>query len=192
MDCIARKIVADLSREFEMDNPLSFPQRKRLRLAGYDYSQAGMYAITICTHARACFFGQVVNGRVILNELGKIVEGEWERTAEMRRNVGLDKFVVMPNHLHALLAIDYQLLGHRQPGEAKQQLERIVAGFKSACTRRINELRRMATVPVWQRSFYDQIIRDERHLQEIRTYIVNNPQQWALDRENPDYVSRRG
>jgi len=168
------------------DKSGSYPQRKHNRLDGYDYSLAGAYFVTICVHDRVCLFGCIDSGQMQLSPFGTIVQEEWLRTGKMRPNVILDEFVVMPNHLHGVVMIDYPLLGHRQPGEAKQCLDRIVAGFKAACVRRINEARGYKAIPVWQKSFHDEIIRNEQHMVNVRQYVVDNVEQWAFDHENPD------
>jgi putative transposase len=167
--------------EIELESEARVPRRKHLRLAGYDYSLAGGYFITICTHERVNLFGTITVDVMELSAAGRVVEEEWMRTGQMRSNVILDEFVVMPNHLHAIVLIDYPANGWRQPDEPRQRLERIVAGFKAACTRRINEIRRGI---VWQRSFNDQIIRGEKHLEHPRRYVDNNVRRWALDSEN--------
>jgi REP element-mobilizing transposase RayT len=168
---------------------ITLPKRKHLRLEDYDYSLAGGYFITVCTHDRGCLFGQVMNEQMELNGFGAIVREEWLRSEQMRPNITLDAFMVMPNHFHAIIVIDYPYLGHRRPEDPRQSLERIVAGFKATCTRRINERRRNA--PVWQRSFHDEIIRDEWHLGHVRKYIMNNPAQWQFDHENPNRIPQK-
>jgi putative transposase len=173
-------------KPFMKDSEPILPQRKHNRLDGYDYSLAGAYFVTVCTHERICIFGRINAGEMQLNRFGIIVEEEWLRTGEMRPNVILDQFVIMPNHIHGIIVIDYPRLGHREASDTKQSLERIVAGFKAACTRRFNELGQDNTLPVWQKSFHDEIIRDEKHLGNVREYIVNNPAQWDFDLENRD------
>lgn len=165
-------------------------QRRSIRLPGYDYSQAGAYFVTLCVHDRACLFGEVVDGAMRLNELGALVASEWLRTATIRPQVTLDEFVVMPNHFHAIIAIEDSRRGvlpyarprFRSPAES---LGSIVRGFKSATTTLINSMRNSPGVPVWQRNFYEHVIRNEAELTRIQEYIVNNPLQWYLDRENP-------
>ena len=177
----------------------SYPQRKHNPLEGFDYSLAGAYFVTICTHDHRCLFGDIHDGEMQLSAFGKIVQEEWLHTGQMRPSIFLDHFVVMPNHLHGIIAIDYPWLGYRRPQVAKHSLERIVAGFKAACTRRINEARSVGedcisrdrhahSFAVWQKSFHDEIIRDEAHMGNVRVYIANNPAQWEFDRENPDLL----
>lgn len=165
-------------------NQPSLPKRKRNRLAGYDYSRAGAYSVTVCTHRRACLFGEIRDGLMQLGPVGELVTEEWRRTGDIRPHIVLDEFVVMPNHVHGIVMIDYPWLGERRSEDAKQSLERIMAGFKGACTRRIRELIG-GSAPIWQKSYHDEIIRDDQHLLNIRRYIADNPAQWELDRENP-------
>ena len=167
--------------------------RRSIRLKGYDYAQAGAYFVTVCTHDRACLFGEVVDGEMRLNDAGNIIRDEWIRTGDMRSNVELDAFVVMPNHFHAIVVLSHD--GHCRgdrpvapTGPTPRSIGAIMAGFKSASTRRVNEIRRTPGVPVWQRNYYEHIIRDDASLNRIREYIVNNPIQWEMDRENPDIV----
>lgn len=158
------------------------------RLPGWNYAAAGYYFITINTHERAHLFGKVVRGEMVCNPLGLVVWEEWERSAEIRRELELDAFVVMPDHIHAIVVIkpgDGTEAQDPPPAPPTGKLYRrpksvssFVAGFKSACTTRINQIRRMPGVPVWQPRFYDHIIRNEAALERIRRYIINNPAQW--------------
>jgi putative transposase len=169
--------------------------RRSTRLKGYDYHQAGGYFVTLCTYERADLFGEVIDGEMRLNEYGQIVQAEWLRTAELRPEVELDAFVVMPNHLHGIVLIhdvgahgraplqpetSHRLSLHRP----RRSLGSLMAGFKSAATRQINALRATPGVPVWQRNYNDHVIRNDAELDSIRDYIVTNPARWAWDREN--------
>ncbi len=181
--------------------------RKPIRLKDYDYSQAGAYFITICSAGRDCLFGEVEEDEMRLNEAGKIVADEWKRSAEIRREIELDEFIVMPNHIHGIVIITKPNVGAtgrsplrddtqrrddndrgRSPlrsGPVPKSIGAFVAGFKSATAKRINEMRRTPGVPVWQRNYYEHIIRNEKDLSEIREYIMNNPLKWEWDEENP-------
>ena len=170
--------------------------RRSIRLKGYDYAQPGAYFVTICTQHRACLFGAVVDGEMRLNELGRIVRDEWLKTAKLRPRVVLDEFVVMPNHVHGIImVVDDD--GGRGTLQRAPTIERfgkstsdsiptIVRLFKSATTRRINQHRGTPGTLVWQRNYYEHIIRNEQTLNRIRRYIVENPLRWHLDRENPN------
>jgi REP element-mobilizing transposase RayT len=167
--------------------------RRSIRLPGYDYSQPGMYFVTICVEEKRCLLGEVVNGEMLVNEYGRVVWEEWCQSAEIRREVQLDEFVVMPNHVHGVVEIiEPPSVGatgrsplRLKPGPPPQSLGSFVAGFKSAATTRINILRGTPHVPLWQRNYYEHVIRNEDDLHRIREYIQTNPLRWELDRENP-------
>jgi REP element-mobilizing transposase RayT len=179
-------------------------QRRSIRLKGYDYGQAGAYFITVCTRGREYLFGEVVDGEMKVNEMGKIVRDEWLRTGELRSNFELDAFVIMPNHFHGIIVLQSDCKGVLQYAPTdndrstknqtpklrspSQTVGTIVRGFKSASTKRVNALRNMPGLPVWQRNYYEHIIRNEESMNLIREYIVNNPLQWEFGRENPNAV----
>jgi len=165
-------------------------RRRSIRLDNFDYASAGAYFITIVTKGRKCLFGDIVDGELRLNDWGQIVQDEWEMSAQIREEIELDAFVVMPNHVHAIVAISDRrgrATGRSplQSGPAKRSLGAFVGGFKSVVTRSINELRGSPGTPVWQRNYFEHIIRDENSLHRIREYILNNPARWEFDRENP-------
>ena len=158
--------------------------RRSIRLRGYDYTQEGAYYITLCTQNRARLFGTVRDGRMVLSEAGKIVEREWLRTLLVRPNVDLDAFVVMPDHLHAILLILRQVSGEHpsEPGvlrSASQSLGAIVRGFKAAVTQQLRVARDDQALVVWQRNYYEHIVRGEADLARIRRYIEANPARWS-------------
>jgi len=156
-----------------------------------------MYFITACTEGRGCLFGKVVQGKMIMDQVGQIVEGKWLKTPVLRPYVVLDEFVVMPNHFHAILLIVTAGRGTARRAPTTERfgspvsgsLPTIVRSFKSAAAKHINELRSTPGASLWQRGYYEHIIRDEDELQRIREYILTNPLRWELDRENP---ARRG
>jgi len=164
--------------------------RRSIRLCDYDYTQSGAYFVTICTYERRCLFGQIIDGNMVSNEWGAIVQEEWEQTAILRPNVELDTFVVMPNHIHGVIVITDDGRGtmHCAPTYRREfskpvanSLSTIIGTFKAAVTRRINRLPDMPDHPIWQRNYYEHVIRDERSLNRIRAYVVNNPATWAKD-----------
>ncbi len=179
-------------------NPYSH-HRRSIRLPGYDYGQDGQYFITINTKHRVCYFGDVIDGKMVRNEFGEIAHKEWLKTAEMRTNVLLDEFIVMPNHIHCIIFIkdlpnpDANKFDiHKiQPGfkhtfgPQSKNLFAIIKGFKSAVTKQINAMQQEFHFQ-WQRRFHDHIIRDENELTRIRFYIKNNPANWHHDHNNPD------
>lgn len=180
--------------------------RRSIRLRNYDYTQCGAYFVTICTEKRRCIFGQVVGGEMVVNEWGQIVAEEWEQTAIIRPNVELDAFVVMPNHVHAIIVIADDGRGitpggtgmmHHAPTNPPTEyitptirefskpipnsLPTIIGAFKAAITRRINRLPNPPDYAIWQRNYYEHIIRNEISLNHIRAYIANNAAKWAAD-----------
>ena len=131
-------------------------QRRSIRLAHYDYSQDGAYFLTLCVRARLSIFGQIVDGVMQLNECGSLVASEWCRTSAIRPQVALDEFVVMPNHFHAIIAMEDSRRGvlpyaHPRFQSPSQSLGSIVRGFKSATTTLINSMRNSPGAPVWHR-----------------------------------------
>jgi putative transposase len=178
--------------------------RRSIRLEGYDHAQPGAYFVTIVTHRRECLFGDVAEGKIHLNALGQIVQAEWLRTADVRPNVELDAFVIMPNHVHGILIIHDQppsVVGasrrraptdmpHTEPrrglvGPPSGSFGAIMAQFKSICTARINTARGTPGAGVWHRNYYERIIRTQRELQVVRRYFLGNPARWLTDTENP-------
>lgn len=190
--------------------------RQSIRLRGYDYTQTGAYFITICAHDRVCLFGEVEEGRMYLNAYGRIVVEEWRHSQDLRTEIVLDTYIVMPNHVHGIVLIThsdgrsdgrdvrgYDIRAGKQsapavgatgrsplpdeydPGPPPKSLGAMVAGFKSAATTRINRLRDMPGAAVWQRGYYDHIIRNEKAWRRIRRYIETNPARWHQDTNHP-------
>ena len=169
------------------DPPL--PRRQSIRLPGYDYSQAGFYFVTICTQRRECVLGQVVNDQMNLNLYGRLVAEAWNWLAERYIYVDLDEWILMPNHLHGIIVIsDARRGGSRAaPTNAgasvihRKPLGQLIGAFKTVSTKGINQILGTPGVQVWQRNYYEHVVRSEDSLNAIRHYIVNNPGNWALD-----------
>ena len=153
------------------------------------------YYVTIVTQERERLFGEIVEEEMRLNSFGEIVKEKWLRSAEIRREIALDSFVIMPNHIHAIVYIHDDTVGAtgRSPlqgkpiyphGPAPKSLGALVGGFKSSATKRINILRNAPGAPVWQRNYYEHIIRHEEDYERIFNYISTNPFNWAEDEEN--------
>ncbi|MFI3217530.1 MAG: transposase [Methylococcales bacterium] len=160
--------------------------RQSIRLQKYDYSQVGLYFITICTDNRQSLFGKIINGEMVLNDAGIIARNEWQKTAEMRPNVVSDEFVIMPNHLHGII----NMTGIQEPAQQEQQgrvqcaptVGDIVRGYKSSVTKQIRQLHENFNLLVWQRNYHEHIIRNEESYLKIAEYIQTNPLRWQEDK----------
>ncbi|MFQ5798323.1 MAG: transposase [Bacteroidota bacterium] len=166
--------------------------RRSIRLQDYDYSSAGGYFVTICTKNREHLFGEIVDGTMHMIPVAHLVQECWDDLAKHHRNIDLDAFLIMPNHIHGIVLILDAWVGaiHESPlltsflERRRMLLPRIVGRFKMRSAKRINELRRTPGDAVWQRNYFEHIIRDERSLNKIREYIMTNPERWQYDREN--------
>jgi putative transposase len=195
--------------------------RRSIRLKGYDYKSVGSYFITICTFQRECLFGTISNGKMQLNQYGKIVHSHWQHLPKYHPRLELDEFVIMPNHIHGILFLidnndisrdhsnsvgaglaDNLVLENQNSfpksaptknfatEKSNQGLSEIIRGFKTFSARRVNQIRHTSGIPVWQRNYYDHIIRDETSLQKIRQYIQTNPNLWQVDQLHPNNPSK--
>jgi putative transposase len=161
--------------------------RHSTRLAGHDYAQQGAYFITICCRDRIHLFGEIIDGKMILNECGLIAQNEWMQTPIVRPSIGLDEFVVMPNHIHGIIIVGATRRvapTKTANGPAPGSIGAIIGQFKSITTKRINMDRHSSGESAWQRGFYDHIIRNAKSMNQIREYIASNPLKWDYDREN--------
>lgn len=186
--------------------------RRSTRLKNYDYSTPGAYFITICTHQRECLFGEIVDGAMQLNRLGLVVAAHWKNLPKYHPRLKLDEFVVMPNHVHGIIfladpfvgagfddhlnGLTNNTLAKPAPTDAAlptqgHSISEIIRGFKTFSARQINQIRHITGVPVWQRNYYDRIIRNETSLQQIRQYIDNNPLSWQQDPLQPDRPTQK-
>jgi len=178
---------------------MQFERKSSPRLKGYDYSQPGAYFVTICTLKRMCIFGKIIEDRMVMNSLGDIICHTWKDIPNHYPYVTLDKFIIMPNHIHGIVMLlenrrdsrdRFVNLSLRKSHERKRHgLSEIIRGFKTWSARRINQIQNTTGTSVWQRSFYDHIIRDDDDLNRIRSYIVENPLMWDQDRNNPKFFS---
>jgi len=201
-------------------NPISgnrkkLPQRKSIRLKGYDYSQAGLYFITICCQDRIYRFGDVIDGKMIFNEYGEIAHNEWIKLTERFPNMEMDAFQIMPNHMHGIIALSVRATltvaqnngiaqndvvaqntvtqNDMQPhindgqlqGIAPMTISDIVGAYKSLVANGCLEIYKSKNKimgKLWQRNYYEHIIRNEKSYQYISEYIINNPTKWANDK----------
>jgi len=162
--------------------------RRSIRLPDYDYAQVGAYYITLCTHDRGWLFGRVVNRAMALSEAGAIAERELLQTPDVRPNTQIDAYVVMPNHVHVIFIIAYRDSEAPQPSATFRSpagsIGAIVRGYKGAVTSQINKLRGREE-PVWQRNYYEHVVRNDADLNRIRRYIADNPARWSASTVDP-------
>ena len=213
--------------------------RRSIRLKGYNYSQAGLYFITLCCQDRACLFGEIENGKMKLNIYGQIAWQEWQATEIIRNNTALHEFIVMPNHIHGIIEILFHHKGEEidQAIDSKDKIHKksagnegelpfapaaatamekfkspsqtigaIIRGYKIATIKKIKDtiLNSGSTgefqfapteiapteeiiqldFKIWQRNYYEHIIRDEKSYHAISEYIINNPAKWARGKFN--------
>ncbi|GIJ97399.1 hypothetical protein CAPN001_19680 [Capnocytophaga stomatis] len=191
-------------------------KRRSIRLKGYDYSREGLYFITVCCQNRTHYFGEIIDGKMQLNAIGEIAHNEWINTENVRKNIKIHTFIVMPNHFHAIIEIAHQCRGvlhtpndvtlhtpnddekdvlHTPNDDEKgvlhtsnnekcvfntplrspsQTLGAIVRGYKSAVSKKTG-------FSLWQRNYYEHIIRNEESYFKIHEYIENNPTKWEAD-----------
>jgi putative transposase len=171
--------------------------RRSIRLKEYDYSRPGGYFVTIVSYQRECLFGKILKEEMRLNDYGRIVDECWRTIPEHFPNVELGAYVVMPNHVHGIIVINDGADAsasarrgtiYRAPTEqfgkpVTGSIPTIVRTFKAAVTRRIG--RELNARDVWQRNYYEHVIRDHEDWDRIHRYIESNPSMWAEDDENP-------
>ena len=198
---IARQTIRVIGRGEKFFAPTEKHRRRSIRLKGYDYNQAGAYFVTICTHDRVFLFGQIENGEMTSSEPGHMVEQYWNEIPAHFPHVELDAFVIMPNHVHGILLITEPVGAknfsppppprpspqRQRPGTSKT-VGSVIRGFKIGVTKWMRE---HTLIPnVWQRNYYEHIIRDEADLNRVREYIAANPARWDEDDENPGNIKK--
>jgi len=165
--------------------------RHSIRLRGYDYTQAGLYFLTICAYRGQCLFGKIRNGKMLFNEAGRIVLRVWQALPARFPSVSLDTWVVMPNHFHGIIVLQGAGLtpmkgaASSAPTPGRVALGRIARAFKSLSAIQVNRKLGRTGSPLWQRNYYERVIRRGADLDDIRRYIAENPSRWAEDPENP-------
>lgn len=164
------------------------------RLRSHDYSATATYFVTMNVFGRVPLFGSIRGQGIVLNEYGMIAEEEWRRCKDLRSEVDLGAFVIMPDHLHGIVSITRHSVtrsranskGTREQRPALHRCPRslgtLVAGFKSSTTKRINLLRSSPGAAVWQRNYHEHVVRNDRELAAISEYILSNPLKAALKR----------
>lgn len=167
-------------------------ERKHNRLPGYNYSNPGYYFVTICTKDKIPFFGSINDRGMNLNALGKFARECWTIIPNHFGHVSLDEFIIMPNHLHGIIAIEPSITTEVEYADlralqgvkrSKMLIPKIVHGYKSTVTRNIHK-QFLTSEFAWQRSYYDHVIRDKNELEKIRLYIKSNPENWLNDKND--------
>jgi len=191
---------------------------KTFRYQGWDYAEEGWYYVTICTKNRICYFGNVENEKIKLSPVGEIVVENWLNTPKIRKNVELDEFIVMPNHIHGIIIIKYRIdhnvethcnannvETHCNANNVETHCNASLREYKNIFGPQSNNLSAIirgfkgATTKIinqkypdinffWQPKFHDHIIRKEKELYNIRDYINNNPYKWEIDRNNSRFI----
>jgi REP element-mobilizing transposase RayT len=173
-------------------------KHKQIRLRHFDYGNAGSYYITICTYKRQLLLSAIKNNEVHLTETGNIVKEELGLTIALRNYLELDYSVIMPNHVHFILLFKDRAanaLDERTDkalrsfgGSHQHSLSSVIAQFKAAVTNRVRKSVNNDKFQLWQKGFYEHIIRDDKDLARIRDYISTNAINWQVDQENPDRI----
>ncbi len=186
--------------------------RRTIRLHGYDHSQPGAYFITVCTHGKQSLYGEIVEGQRRMNDAGQLVHACWYGLGRRYSGIDLDAFIVMPNHIHGIIQItdvgaihelptpglvanevgaihESPLRGMDRKRRRRMQLAKVIGYFKMNTAKQINARRGTPGTALWQRNYYEHIIRNDGELDKICEYISTNPLRWASGRDNPDAVA---
>jgi putative transposase len=168
--------------------------RRSIRLKDYDYSQAGAYYVTICIQGKVCLLGDIAESVVALNDAGKMIEKWWCKLPKKFELIELDEYVIVPNHFHGIVNIvgatlvvarDNAIVRNNRAGTSPAPtLGEIIGSFKSICVYKCKN-NGLNIGKLWQRNYYEHVIRNEDELNKIREYIVLNPTMWDEDDENP-------
>jgi REP-associated tyrosine transposase len=178
--------------------------RRSIRLKGYVYSQAGAYFVTLCTQNRECLFGEIINGKVQLKDAGRMVKRWWMELSKKFPTIGIDRYIIMPNHIHGIIWIQYQeVVGAdlrvcpdvTQGAHTGAPLPTVMQWFKTMTSNDyIRHVKKESWPPLhgklWQRSYYEHIIGSEDELIRTSEYILNNPAHWAEDENNPALMDK--
>lgn len=175
-------------------------------MKSWDYSNPSDYFITICTHDRECLFGEIIDGEMRLNKLGIIIQNETSNISKRFNNIGIDIYSIMPNHMHLLISIlcDENSFesnvgatlavaqNNRAGASPAPTIGDIIGSFKSLCFKKykgyIEKNNLSLRTKFWQRNYYEEIIRNERHYDEVYCYIESNASTWDRDRNNPKNI----
>jgi REP element-mobilizing transposase RayT len=181
-------------------------RRRSIRLKAHDYSSAGAYYVTVCAQNRECVFGNIMDMEMKLNDAGRMVQGVWNELSGHYPGVKTDSFVIMPNHIHGIIVLTSTTVGAgpracpnhgTQNGQPRKvaptiSLPDVMYGFKSMTTTHYRYgVAKHGWPPfhqrLWQRNYYERVIRDDAEIHRVREYITGNPARWFEDEENPDF-----
>uniref|UniRef100_A0A832DK82 Transposase n=1 Tax=Ignavibacterium album TaxID=591197 RepID=A0A832DK82_9BACT len=161
------------------------------RIPGYDYSNPNWYYVTINTKNHYCYFGNILDGKMFLNDIGKLTEKFWQEIPVHFKTAEIDYYIIMPNHIHGIIIINelppLVETGHApslQEQTKRYSLSNIIGSFKSAVSNKIHKIGYNQFQ--WQPRFYERIIRNEKELFRIRKYIEQNPLKWDIEKNNPE------
>ena len=169
---------------------ITLPRRKQTRLQAYDYAQEGSYFISICAAERRCLFGDISEGEMRLNSVGEIAAVCWYQIPRHFPGIELGEYVIMPNHMHGILTTAVRMDKTGNPPNSNPSISTIVGRFKGAVTKQVRAIQGHEHMRVWQRGFYEHVIRTERALARMRQYICDNPVKWDLDEDNLERRTR--
>ncbi len=160
------------------------PKRKNIRLKGFDYSGDGYYFVTVCTHNKENVFGEIVDGEMKLNSFGAFAQNELNKLPYHFCYTELDKYIIMPNHIHAIIIIVGNGLDHSENNKTERSrpfptIPKILGLYKSGVSRSIHLIN--PDIKVWQKSYHDHVIRNMQDYQRIWEYINTNPLKWEED-----------
>ena len=190
-----------------MNYSSAIPHRKSIRLKNYNYSQVGLYFVTICTQNRECLFGQIINDEMVLNIAGRMIEKIWLDIPTHHDNTNLHEYIVMPNHFHAIIEIvgaesisarvsesTFGKMNHGKRADMESAptdvgLSGFVQTFKRVTTIEYIKMVKQHILPsfdkkIWQRNYWEHIVRNDDEYHQISDYIINNPAKWCDDKLN--------
>ncbi|HEY9068811.1 MAG TPA: transposase [Candidatus Ozemobacteraceae bacterium] len=175
-------------------------RRRSIRLREYDYTWPGAHFITVCTYGQRQLFGKIAGGCMQISPEGEIIQQVWKGLPDLYPNAKSDVFVIMPNHIHGIILLDAPLVSvgaglkpaptsadEKSSRRSRHGLPEIVRALKSFSAWRINEYRKALGTPVWQRGYYEHVIRNDESIDQIRVYIMNNPARWYQDKANRQF-----
>jgi len=179
------------------------PDRRSIRWRGYDYSSRGIYFVTICAFERRAIFGSISSGVLVPSLAGRTASEVWFDLPNHHAGLNLDAFVVMPNHIHGILLLcspatdvvekteckDAVVGAGLRPARRDANLSEIIRAFKTFSALKINSILGTKGQAVWQRNYFERVVRDGKEMEKVQRYIGENPMRWEFDRENPEAVA---